>query len=231
MLHACSNETETLNIPDNYEYFPLQVGKYWVYEVDSVVVFEDRLDSSKTYLKEQITDYFIDNVGDTIYRADQYERKDTAQPWQIKRVVSLSRNQQLAVRTENNIPLVKLTFPLYTGVRWNGAVLIDPYQEQLIGGESVAPFKYWDFKVVSVDEPYSIGNTHFPETVTVIAQKDTKIENRSGEEIYAKKIGLIQRQWEIFDCNSNLKDCTNITEWKAKATSGMMIRQRLLQHN
>lgn len=232
-IAACSEEKETLNTPDSYEYFPLEVGKYWVYEVDSILFKNQTLrDSSTTWVKEQIIDYIIDNAGDTVYRVDQYDRKDTTQPWKIRRVVSLSRNATRAIRTEENISLIKMVFPLHRRGTWNSTVLTDPSLMINVGGK-VEIFKYWRSEVESIDEPFTDGNINYPETTTILhAEKDASVEIRFAKEIYAKHMGLVWRGWQILDCNSTQVDCFNLNlSWDKKATSGFIIQQRLIEYN
>lgn len=229
---ACSEEKEELDITADYTYFPLEIGKYWVYEVDSIVFLNlARRDTSKTWLKEQITSYFIDNVGDTIYRVDQFERKKNTLPWEIKRVVSLSRNNKKAIRTENNIPLIKMVFPLTINSKWNSTVLTNPFLKLDAPGGDLEIFKYWESKVEKIDAPFTDRNTNYAETTTIFhAQKDIGLENRYAKEIYAKHIGLIQREWQILDCNSTLSNCFTPI-WDKKGIKGFTLVQRLVEYN
>ncbi len=231
---ACTEEKETLNTPDNYDYFPLEVGKYWVYEVDSIVFQnQTRRDSSKSWIKEQIVDCIIDNVGDTVYRVDQYERKNPTQPWQIRRVVSLSRNATRAIRTEYNIPLIKMVFPLHRRGEWSSTTLIDPLSLKiLVVGGDIYPFNYWESraKIEKIDEPLVLDKLQFSATTTVTyAKRENLTTNfRFAQEVYAKGIGLVKKDWQILDgtCNS-----CNIDQWQKVADRGFIIQQRLIDHN
>jgi hypothetical protein len=228
LMISCSNEKEELNTTANYDYFPLETGKYWVYEVDSTVYFDrTRRVSSKTWVREQITDFFINNTGDTVYRVDRYERKDPAQPWEIRQVVSLLRNARQAIRTENNLPLIKLVFPLRNYSRWNSAALTDP-NLTVTAGNRIALFKLWETKVESLDEPMTLDNKIFPETATIsYADRDALIEYRFVKESYAKGVGLLRREWWILDSQCN----TCPPPWEAKAESGFILKQQLIEHN
>ena len=56
---ACESEVEEVDIDFGYDYFPLEVGRSWYYQVDSVI-YDPSLggtdvDSSRTFVRETIS--------------------------------------------------------------------------------------------------------------------------------------------------------------------------------
>lgn len=232
LITACKNETEPPISDYNYDYFPLKVGKYWVYEVDSVYITAGvsgtQRDSVKLWAKEETISQFIDNTNDTIYKIERYERRQATDPWVIKKVFSLQRNRTQAIRTEDNLRFVKLTFPLTEESRWTSTVFIPENLVIQIANKSIEVFKSWRSNVETLDEPF----LNFPKTAVVTQAKLTNsaIEYRVVKEVYAKGVGLVQSEWDIYNAQ-----CTNVIcqklPWEERAENGFKLRQKLIEYN
>ncbi len=237
-IAACEEKTEA-PIDFKYDYFPLAVGKYWVYQVDSVLFVPTsgttRLDSATNFIKEEIIASFIDNVGDTIYSVERFERARDTEPWQFKKVFTIHQNRTQVIQTEDNLPLIKLVFPLQEGKRWNSTVFLPDVNNFNIdiAKQSVAIFKHWEAEAAAVDKPLQIGSFNFEETATISYADETTvtIEYRVVKEIYAKGIGLVKRDWSILDApNCDNSACINAA-WEKKAKRGFILKQILIAHN
>ncbi len=187
--------------PDNYsadfglEYFPLEVGKYIVYEVDSTIfdpTGDSMVFSTKTFVKEEISDTLLDNLGNTLYRVERFQRQADTLPWQIQKVLTLSVQNDQAIRTEDNLRFIKFGFPIRKNNTWNGLAHFDPSFIVTVAGESIEMFKNWDYRIEAVDEPETIGTFNLEEIVTLReADDESLIELRVSREKYAKGIGLL----------------------------------------
>ncbi|MCB0583274.1 MAG: hypothetical protein KDD10_28600, partial [Phaeodactylibacter sp.] len=97
---ACNKrEIEDTRIEDyGYGYFPLEVGRAWEYEVDSIIydpaVGGTAADSFRTFIREVVADTLLDNTGEVLYRVERYYRRNDTLPWQVERVLTLSRDEQ-----------------------------------------------------------------------------------------------------------------------------------------
>jgi hypothetical protein len=222
-------------------YFPLETGKYLEYVADSMQYdFQDngdvRIDSSRTLVRLQILDTFVDAAGETVFRIERFERPDENTPWTFRRMESAWRNTTQAVYTENNLRFLKLVFPMDRRTSWDGNHWIDPLREINIAGETMRPFSHWDYGVDSLDIPGKIGTFSFDSLLIVTeADENNLVERRYSKAIYAKHLGLVQRiQW-ILDsqyCNQNPipADCFS-KPWEQKAQKGFILKMTLLQHN
>jgi hypothetical protein len=110
--------------------------------------------------------------------------------WTIKDVWSCIKTNTSYEVVEENVRLIKLSFPVKTDAYWNG-------NAQNTIGE-------WNYKYNYIDNTETVNGTLF-EKVLFVEQKDDKLKNVIHRqyyiEKYAKNIGLIYR--EIKDLYSN----------------------------
>ncbi|MEZ4961408.1 MAG: hypothetical protein R2830_16385 [Saprospiraceae bacterium] len=226
--------------PDNFsveqvgeEYYPLEVGKYWIYEVDSTIydpTGDTMISFSKTLMKEEITDTIMDYLGNVIYRFERYERKADTLPWNVSKVFTASIDGNLAIRTEDNLRFIKMTFPLRVNNRWDGNLYFDNGLIVTVAGESVEMFKSWSYRVKALGVQDTVGGQSFGD-VAVIQEADAEnqIELRRSFSTYAKGIGLIAREMWILDTQC-IESCDGQT-WEEKAEKGFILHQTMLEHN
>jgi hypothetical protein len=234
IIYSCGKDENETAKPTvyNYEYFPLQVGKYRIFQMDSILfdTIAGRIvsDSIRTYLREEIKDSFVNTLGINVYRIERYERKKLTDPWKILDVVSAEREVNRGIRTESNFRLVKLVFPFKERTTWKSTLLIDDNVEVKVGKKTIKLFQYWESVVKSLGKPETILNKKFDDVVVIShANEDNKIELRRITEKYAKGVGLISNEMEIMDTqaiNSN-------ASWRNKAQKGFILRQYLIEYN
>ena len=242
---ACSKQPvipiEPVDPASQYAYFPLEIGKFIDYAVDSVVYdfatgSSILRDSTRTFLREVIADTILDNAGQPVYAIEQYERRSDTAAWQIRRVYSAARTATQAIRTEENLRFLKLIFPLDRHSAWNGNLWIDQYREIEIAGERLRPFVNWNYEVDSLDIPAAIGPFNFDSILVVTEVDETNaIERRFSRVKYAKHLGLVWREQWILDsqyCNQlpPPADCLS-KPWTEKAEKGYVLRQVITNHN
>lgn len=225
--------------PDDYqtelgkEYFPLEVGKFIEYEMDSTIYDpngDSMVYSTKTFVREEVIDTLHDNNDSVLYKIEHYERTSDTLPWTIKKVLSQSFDGNQAIRTEDNLRFIKMTFPLKKGTRWDGNSFFIEGLIVTVAGESLEMFKGWSYRVNGVNEPQTIGAFQFDETATVEeAENENLIELRRSKSVYAKSIGLVYRELWILDTQC-IDDCAG-KPWEEKAEKGFILRQTILNHN
>lgn len=223
LLSSCTEERGVS--PDlGYEFFPLQVGKSWEYAVDSITYRSDGIpDTANLFFLEKIVDWRIDNIGDTFYIAERFERYDSTKPWQIKEVFSLKRTRTQAIRTENNLSFIKLIFPIKRRDRWDGNKYFNSEIITPVAGNAIQPFVNWEYRYLEVD-----NNLVFVQ----LANYEEAGSIRQAEEKYARNIGLIEKNWMILttQCgNSNSLDCDTLP-WPVRAERGFILEQKLIRH-
>jgi hypothetical protein len=244
LYSACSDrQTETFDsgAAEQYAYFPLKIGKYIDYQVDSVGYDfgpggNTVLDSSTTFVRELVADTLYDQTGQLLYTIERYERATPDQSWELRSIGTASRNSSQAIRTENNLKFLKLIFPMDRRSEWNGNLWIDIDREIEISGERMRPFSNWQYEVDSIDIQANIGVFAFDSTLLVTEADDNNIiERRLSRVRYAKNVGLVWREQWILDsqyCNQSIPpiDCET-RPWELKAERGYILRQVVIAYN
>ncbi len=242
LLVSCDTEVEAPIDPQvyGYEFFPLEVGKYRVYQVDSIQfdVGGDNLptqDSSTFFLREETVEQYEDETGAMIYRIERYRADTLGAPWRIVDVVTQSRSINQAYHTEDNVKYIPMVFPIKEGQEWDGNAFVPEDMVVLVLGESIEMFKGWQYKVLATDQAETIG-PHTYDAVVTIQQSDDEnlIEYRHSIEKYAKDVGRIYRFRQILDsyCKyiSFNDPCIDKT-WREKAGRGFIVREVLIEAN
>lgn len=221
------------------EYFPLLIGKYISYAVDSIV-FDDSptgniKDTIQFLLKEEISSVQLTN-GDSVYYIHRY-RKDTTENWRLTDVWTARYANNEALRTEENLTFRKLAFPLRDGKKWVATSYINPGTTVLIGTENVQAYQEWQSQVNEFDIADGVGAFSFADgNVMHVSQTDTDDGNtkRFVMEKYARGIGLVQRIDTILDSRCiPLGDFTSCLgkPWLEHAGKGYILSQVMIDHN
>ncbi len=237
LFQACQSKStfEEYDIDPGYDYFPLEIGKYRTYVVDSVlydigdnsVIFTYE---SRTFVKHVIADTLTDNLGRPGYRIERYERLSDSVDWAIKDIWAAIPTSNGIEWIEENLRFIKMVFPLREGVEWNGNKHIDVTTIIPIAGESVEVFKSWSYEALSVGETEIIGDFVFDEVATLSqADSENLIELRYSQEKYAKNIGLVYREMKILDTQC-IDSCFHQT-WEEKAEKGFILTQQIIDYN
>lgn len=240
---ACEEEPDPSPTDLGYNYYPLEVGKFRLYELDSIVFDPGGsgtlVDTSMGQLREEIVELFEDAAGDTVYRVERSYRRETGTPFQVIKVYTeqLDRQRQQLVRQEDNLRFVKMVFPVRENRSWDGNVNFDEQINVLVAGESVQMFKSWDYRFERTALDSTIAGIDYADLVHLeLANSENVIENRQADEYYAPGIGLVYRTLDIQDtqcevcCNNDTEQCIPLP-WVEKAEKGFSLRQRLIDHN
>ena len=226
---------------EQYAYFPLQIGKYIIYKVDSVVYDfaaggGTMLDSSSIFVRELVSDTLRDQNGQLLYTIERSARTTPDQSWELQDIGTAARNSSQAIRTENNLRFLKLIFPMDRRSAWDGHMWIDVNREIEIAGERMRPFVNWQYEVDSIDIQTNIGPFTFDSTLVVTeVDENNIIERRYSKVRYAKNVGLVWREQFILDsqyCNQipPPSDCET-RPWEIKAERGYILRQVVVAFN
>ncbi len=209
IFSSCKKENQNFTSEPLSDYYPLQVGKYITYNLDSTVYYINfgQKDSVIHYQAQDRVDAQItDNLGRPAFRILRFIRKDSSQPW-------VPDNTFMAVPTpnsiefiENNLRYLKLELPVKQDFSWKGNSFIDTYSNYT----DVKYLEDWDYTYDSIGVPLTINSLTIDSTVKV-AERDEFLgqdpsipgtqyaEKNYALEKYGKGIGLIYREflhWE-----------------------------------
>jgi hypothetical protein len=179
---SCSDEESTSPSGLLYSYIPVNVGHELIYDVSLITKdeFSQQSDTFYYQVKEVIESVFLDNQGRPTQRLERYRRDSVQDPWVIADVWTSNLSSTKYEKNEDNVPYVKLVFPVSYGGTWNGNVL-----------NTYEPAEY---EYISLNDPATIGATYFDSTLTVLqADLQTFIDTVYSEERYAAGVGMVYR--------------------------------------
>lgn len=221
LLLSCSKETGTITESSfNATYFPVQVGKTWIYKSDSILYFNggNGRDTFTSYIKETISSTFVNEVGQEVFKIDRFFKRNETDDWSQLNTWTTSVNAVNAIRTEENFTFIKLIFPFKKGSRWNGNAFINVLAQVEVRGESVQPYKNWKYRIDNVDQTYNFEGQNYPIAVVQLVNDSTLVDKRKVIETYAKGIGLVKKEMQILDRNGGRPN----DPWFLKAEKGFI---------
>jgi hypothetical protein len=240
IIAACSNDntTEQIDVDFGYDYYPLAIGKYIIYDVDSIVYDPDNgatfIDTNSYQIQEEIVDTIIDNEGRTAYVIHFQTRKDATEAWLLESVYTAVQTGSSLEKTEDNLPFTKLVFPVKAATIWKGNRLFnDENRIATVRGETLEIFRNWESSIITIGTMETIGLETFDDVVTIHhANDENLIERRFVEEKYARTVGLVEKKVMILDtqCGGNLSNCEGLA-WEEKAEKGFILKMTLNSYN
>lgn len=166
-----------------YSYFPTEIGSWTEYEVREIR-HESSIgsDTNYYYLKEVITEEFIDNQGRVTFRVERYKKDSLNQDYSISDVWYSNLTNTTAEKVEENIRFVKLNFPVSANSIWNG----NAYNTEI----------EWEYEYDSLHMERTYNNLYFDSTIKVDQINNINpIQNQVAFEIYANYVGLIRKSY------------------------------------
>ncbi|WP_460910846.1 hypothetical protein [Spirosoma areae] len=169
-------------LPADYEYVPLETGRYVIYDVQEQQFHPNSPPDQHNYqVKEVIGKTYVDVTGQMAYRLFRYRRPTDNQPWQADSAWSVRILNQEAIRTENSSDFVTLVVPVSEALTWNG----NRYN-------ALEPEAY---TIRNVGLPYRVQDKQFATTLTVTGQTDsTLVSENKRLSVYARQVGLIYKE-------------------------------------
>jgi len=196
-LSACKKETAD-KVDFGYEYFPLEIGSWVSYNVREIahdIDLSPAHDTLDYQLKEIIESVFTDDEGRESYRIERYQRANENNPWVIKDVWTSIRTNRRAEKSEENLRIIKMVFPLKKGESWDGNVYNIQNKD--------------DYEVLEVDEQLVFNGFNFDKTLTIDHGEFFSLVNLDkAYEVYAEGVGLISKTF--IDLRINNFDVTDI---------------------
>ena len=221
ILILTSCERHDIKLVDrSAEFFPMQLNKFWIYNVDSISFDDVTLTSDTIHyqVKEELDSTFIDDTGNQAYRIERSRRNDTASFWTITDIWYCNLTSSTAEKVEENLRFIKLSFPMFKNKTWAGNKYIHPWDvTDYLNG--------WSYLCTNIDVPLTLGTLHFDSTLTVIQNADSNLtEKYFFIEKYARQVGMIYKEEQHVQ-KQNLDP-----QW-THPESGYIRRYYLIQYN
>lgn len=244
LLTAIGCKRTLYNYPSNpltNYYIPLEVGKYAIYQLDSLnFYYYGQLDTLTHYLaKDSVEHSFVDNAGHTSWVVVRYLSPATGPTvWTASETKTVTPFAQSIEEVENNLRFIKLVFPMQDSFTWNGNSYLpdNPYQGYFDFSASTNVYlNAWSYTYLNTNQRYTAGGKTYDSTLTVLQANDSVhlpiitdtlfAAKTYWSETYAKNIGLVYRHtalWELQPRTLNGQSACKI---------GFEITMTLLDHN
>jgi len=190
VLSACKKEESAQPIDPGYDYFPIKLGTWVEYQVDSIWRDDgfDVHDSVSYRLKQVIAADYTDPEGRPSQRIERFVLNANDE-WVIRDVWTATRSASALEITEENVRKLKISFPVREARTWDMNIY-NTEDELLVAARDV-------------DEPYVIGNSSFEKTFAVRTTVPANlVRTRDLEEIYAHGVGMIEHHWYFREADS-----------------------------
>ena len=195
LLFACDNLNSNLPPPqDGGNFFYPKIGQSVVYDVEDTQYELTGKFTVKNYqLKEVNVSNFKDSDGKDALRIERYRRENNTEKWVIESIFVAKKTVDKALKTENNVTYVKISFPIKEGLKWNG--------------NAYNSLENDSYEMKKVNQSFQSNGQKFDNTFYIIQQNDsTLIDLKKRIEIYAEGVGMIyQEKTNVSYCNSG--DC------------------------
>jgi hypothetical protein len=192
MLACDKDSTEPIDV---YNYYPLTIGHYQVYNVTEEVYSSGQKDPviKKWQEKDEVSRIASDSAGITTFVISRSSRNSSTDYWQKVKEFTIQRFPDKILTNMDNQTVVSLVFPVDTRTRWNGNAYNNLDKQ--------------DYYYESINEPAKFGEQSFPNVLTVIERKDTSIINKYvGIKQYGLGVGLVSDDQTAFEFCQN-DDC------------------------
>ena len=235
VLAACNKQNADISSPPLSDYFPLQVGKYIIYRIDSTALlpFGTGFIVRSYRVKDSVDAEIRDNTGRKAYRIYRFIT-DTAgvQPYRYQTtVMAVPNGTDWIEYVDNNMRFMKLRWPILPTINWNGNSFF---------AASNSFYDGWTYQYDSIGKPYSLFGKTYDSTVKVL-QRDTTYppgpitrytvyqQYDYSVERYAKGIGLIYK--EFFHYVYQGQDTSGQSAPPHYEDESYGLRLRIIDHN
>lgn len=209
ILVSCNQQLEVTEETLGYDFYPIALGQYRVYDVEEISYNLSGFDTSHYQLRETIFDSLM-SIDQTSYLIRRDKRNDATEEWASDSVWTATLTANYLAISENSIPFMKLTFPVRLGREWDGNSL---------NSKSEITY-YYQPATEAIADSIALDD-HIRLIVEDIEPNIVSQDERS--EVYARGIGLVEKNYLTLQfCTA---DCNEIGEIEA----GRFLRQTLIE--
>lgn len=227
-LFSCKKPDDRPAPPEaEQEYFPLEVGKWVIYDVDSTI-WDDTFCVERFYhyqVRHLVADTFTDEQNRPSYRIERSIRRRATDKWEQETVMYATNTGKSLEVVDDQLRFIKMTFPIENAKTWEGNSYI------LTKDPNHAFYADWIYEYRLVGEPFNTGFKIFDKTL-VVEQIDEQLSDpelfpeefssrTSSREAYASGVGMIYREYIRWTYNPETTECRK----------GVGVVMRAVDHN
>ncbi len=184
LFSSCKEDQKSTDTPFfGYQYSPISVGQYRVYQVDSIAYddFNGTIDTIRFQEKTEVESIETSQAVGSSYVLGVYRRDTSTDPWKKTHLI----RQVLGSRTyeiqDNNVVYLALTFPINNATTWDS------------NAKNVFPEKR--YRLENLHQSAVIAGINYDSTIRVNQLDEfNEIERFLEEEIYAARVGLVYQR-------------------------------------
>jgi hypothetical protein len=199
LFTACKKETTSDSINFHADYYPLETGRFVIYEAmeiqhdDQAIILSD---TNKFFLKTVIGEEIEDLMGDQAHKFYRYTRTNENDPWVIKDVWTTKLKSNRVELVEENERIVKLVFAPTPDKEWDMNAY-NAEDKMLVRYDETSLHKSY------TSTPSNFPATSLDSTIRVNQQNFfSLVDDRKKYEIYAKGIGLVHKFYKNNSINN-----------------------------
>lgn len=163
------------------KYFPIELNQEKEFLVTNINHSSFGKDTVTYYLKEVISEKFLNLEGDSAYRIERFWKTDSIDNYEIKDIWVANKSLNFAQLVEENIRFTKLIFPFDVNVVWDGNAFNNQQSKE--------------YRIESINTPYNVNGLSFDSSITVIQNyKSNLLEYENSKEIYVIGVGLVYKE-------------------------------------
>jgi hypothetical protein len=163
------------------KYFPIGLNQEKEFLVTNINHSSFGKDTVTYYLKEVISEKFLNLEGDSAYRIERFWKTDSTNNYEIKDIWVANKSLNFAQLVEENIRFTKLIFPFDVDVVWDGNAFNNQQSQE--------------YRIESINIPYNVNGLSFDSSITVIQNyKSNLLEYENSKEIYVIGVGLVYKE-------------------------------------
>lgn len=190
---ACDQEKETPVLDLEKDFQPLEIGNFWIYEVDEIIYFgENDSEEDQFFIRDRVRTSYLNAENEVTYVVERSKSPDR-QKWNTVLEYAMIHRERSLIRTINNVPIVPLVFPPAIGRVWNGRAFQAEGNDDF-EIEQAEPATFPGFEAVEI---IRVNQEDLDDRITV---RDIRYE------VFGKGVGLLENYTEVLTyCSRN--DC------------------------
>ncbi|MBN3519412.1 hypothetical protein JYB62_05305 [Algoriphagus lutimaris] len=185
---SCERQLDENPIELELDFQPLEVGNYWIYNVEETIYYgENDSEDDAYFLQDIINSTYINEANEVVFIVQRSKSYDQFE-WEPLEKYTLLRRGKTLIRTKQNQPVVTLVFPPNDGAIWDSNNYLN------------APEDIFEIKIIPVNSSNKRIQVNQEEADDLITYRDHRYE------VFEKGIGLVEDYEEVLTyCSRN--DC------------------------
>lgn len=190
---SCETEVEEVPTDFGFDYQPLEIGLFWIYEVDQTTYFgENDSEDEQFFYRDLVRTFYLNGEREQVFVINRAKSTDRSN-WTTQFEYTLLRRDFRLLRTIENQTVVNLVFPPELGKTWDGNIYRDMNEDE--------------FEIDSVGNNMMGGAGS--DNIIRVNQEDSDDEITFRDiryEVFEKGVGIIEKYDEVLTyCSRN--DC------------------------